>query len=468
MESKRPQLPFIILVGAVVFLLLCITVGIPWYFASAKQKSILFAELLNSKISTLDYFASSAKIPILADDTLRLNMVVKEATAVDGILYAFIVDRKQIIRAHSGQEAPPADEFSSFTNPTTVTEKKDIVIVQYTHRSGLQIQDLAKPIYYKDKPLGIVHLGISLSYMQETIKAAQRAVLNAVIVPVICTILMLTSIVCFFSLRLRESVAGTIRAISEYGKDDLREHNKKTDNQEVSGSALTSNNKSGKLMVQDVTQAHIEEYLNFSCLDRILVSPLYKGESYTTRRQVTVLFAGVKEFGSYASTKKPEKVVASLNEYLRIATRIICNQGGYIDKFIGDAVVGIFGVSLYRDNHTARAVRAALELKEALSAKSENNQLLGKVSIGISSGVVLSGNIGFDSKIEYGSIGQSIKEAYWLNCLSNPGDVILGEEIYSQIRDLVEVEALEPRKMIGRSDVIRSFRLISIKDKEEK
>ncbi|MBU0908855.1 MAG: adenylate/guanylate cyclase domain-containing protein, partial [Proteobacteria bacterium] len=149
-----------------------------------------------------------------------------------------------------------------------------------------------------------------------------------------------------------------------------------------------------------------------------------------------------------------------------IVTRIISKHGGYVDKIIGDAVVGIFGVSLYREEHTARALRAAVELQQTLAAGSElESHLLSNVCVGISSGIVLSGNIGSHSKVEYSSIGESIKEAYWLIGLGEPGEIILAEGIYSQIKDQVLVEQLDALQVVGSSEPIKTYRFLSLKTK---
>ncbi|MCJ7601392.1 MAG: hypothetical protein MUO63_07790, partial [Desulfobulbaceae bacterium] len=87
------------------------------------------------------------------------------------------------------------------------------------------------------------------------------------------------------------------------------------------------------------------------------------------------------------------------------------------------------------------------------------------VCVGISAGIVLSGNIGSHSKVEYSSIGESIKEAYWLIGLGEPGEIILAEGIYSQIKDQVIVEQLDLQQVIGSSEAIKTYRFLNIKDK---
>ncbi len=120
-----------------------------------------------------------------------------------------------------------------------------------------------------------------------------------------------------------------------------------------------------------------------------LLNP-YKEE--ITRTQVTVLFAGIKGFKAYTETRDPQQVLDDLNQYLSVAAGCIVEFGGYIDKFIGDAVIAVFGNTPVWTDHSERAVSAACAIQGALQEAADNgNPLLSKVGIGISSGVVLSG-----------------------------------------------------------------------------
>ncbi|HFQ79897.1 MAG TPA: HAMP domain-containing protein [Desulfobacterales bacterium] len=466
-HKKRARLPLFVRVTIAVLLLSSLFAGILGYFTSSKLKNIFYDKAVESGELILGYFASNVKIPLLTNDTLRLTSLLNETTSTRGIDYAFIVDRQKIIRVSSN----PGDigkRFKTYANAAPAAMRHGSPIISYTNHAGQQMLDLSQPIRYNKKLLGIAHLGLSGSSVQNSAKAAQRAVLLAVLVPGLCAVLVLACIIYLYGLWLRGRIAELIRAVAKYGQGSLQHQIKNIDNNELGDLALALNKMSDKLMAHETAQVQLEEYLKFSSVDQILEAPLPTGESYAVRRQVAVFFAGVKEFGSYASTRKPEEVVAALNEYIGITAKIISKHGGYVDKFIGDALVGIFGVSLYKEDHTSRAVQAAVELQKYLSTDgAADNQLLANVCIGISSGVVLSGNIGSHSKIEYSSIGESIKEAYWLNGLAKAGEIILGEEIYTQLRDLIIVEPLTPQRLMGRPDVIKTYRLISLADNSD-
>jgi adenylate cyclase len=457
--------PLLFRLGITVLLLFSLSIGLPVSFMLMKQRDVLFAETLKSAEGVVSYFAASAKVPLLADDTLRLNAVARDAAGLDGVVHAFVVDRNRIIQAHSLQEML-GREYTPAAGAVVVRENKESGIVQYQDNDGRQIFDLSRTVFYNDKPLGVVHLGIPLDFIRTRTASQQTAVLPALLAPGLLALLGLLGLAYFYVQRFRAGIDALVEAAAEYGKGNLRHRVRQIDNDELGEVAQALHRMAENLPAHVHNHVQLENYLKFSSVDRILEGPVLKGEAYAVRRQVAVLFAGVKGFGSFAGTAKPEDVVIELNKYIGIVTGIISKHGGYVDKIIGDAVVGIFGVSLYREEHTARALRAAVELQETLSAGSEGeSQLLSSVCVGISAGIVLSGNIGSHSKVEYSSLGESIKEAYWLIGLGEPGEIILAEGIYSQIMDQVMVEPLDSQQMIGSSQAIKTYRFLKLKGK---
>ncbi len=465
--KKRLRMPLFIRLSLVVFLFFGLTCGTIAFYFSENLKPVFLAENLKSGEQILGFLASSAKIPILAGDALRLKGLVRGASDIDGVAYAYVVDRNQSVQAYYGE-----DEFGEKRDPLetreVVGETTNSQIVLNVGPSGERVYDLSRVVLYNQKPLGTVHLGLSGKFIDKSFFAARRSLLESLFVPLLCLGLILLVIVYIYSLRTKRRIGRILVAVREYGNGNLQYRVEDLGNNELGDVALALHTTSQKLSSRSTSQQQLEEYLKFSSFDRILEMPISKGESYAMRKQVAVLFAGIKGFGAYtAGTEKPEEIVSALNKYIGVATKVISKHGGYVDKLIGDAFVGIFGVSPYRGNHTARAVRAALDLQGALAVGSINkSRFLSSVCIGISSGIVLSGNIGSHSKVEYSSIGETIKEAYWLTSLGHAGEIILGEEMYSQIKDSVRVEPLPPRHVFGGPDVIKSFRLLKLTENE--
>lgn len=138
-------------------------------------------------------------------------------------------------------------------------------------------------------------------------------------------------------------------------------------------------------------------------------------------RFVAVLFVDMVGSTAVASTKRPADVVALLNQFFNIVIGVVKRHGGFVNKFVGDEALAIFGAPLYRADAPTAALSAARELKEELEAMPEIS-----VGIGVSSGTVVAGNIGSEERFEYTVIGDPVNEAARLTELakSRPGSVL--------------------------------------------
>ena len=230
-------------------------------------------------------------------------------------------------------------------------------------------------------------------------------------------------------------------------------------NDELGNLATAFNKMSEDLLKKSFMQESFGKYVGCEVLNMIMANPedtWLKGR----KNEATILFFDIRGFTSYSATKDPEVIVEELNEYFEIVTNVIIKYGGYIDKFIGDAVLAVFGVPVHNKKHVERGVLAAVEIqKELLKAgKNKNNKLLSSVGIGIDSGVVISGNIGTQVKMEYTVIGDSVNIASRLNGLAKSGEIVISRNVFEQVRELVKVEALPLQKIKGLSGKVETFK----------
>jgi adenylate cyclase len=464
---QRVRFPLFLRIGLIVVVIAVFFAGAGATFFWKHHRNVLFDEKIQAADSILNYAASLVEVSLLVDDTLRLNSVVHYIVDVPGVVYAVVLDRSQVVQAYAGKGDFGA-KTSGLADGEILSKKNGTVTVHYTDEQAGQVYDLSRMVMYNEKPLGTVHLGLSRQFINESLDGAKSSFLQILLGIGGGLLLVLLFITSLYTLLVKRRTGRLLQAAEEYAQGNLQYRIEKIGNNESGDVARALHSMAQRLLVQEPSPAKLEQYLKYSSLDRILENPVSQGEAHAFRRQVAVLFASIKGFGSFAGTENPENIVKALNKYISIVTKVISTHGGYVDKVIGDAVVGIFGVSLYRENHTARALRAAVDLQAALSAGNKNeSQLLSNVSVGISSGIVLSGNIGSYAKVEYSSIGESIKEAYWLSNLGQPGEIILGKEIHSQMQDSVQVELLPPQNVLGMTDAMQCYRLLSLTDKKK-
>lgn len=140
------------------------------------------------------------------------------------------------------------------------------------------------------------------------------------------------------------------------------------------------------------------------------------------RRDSSILFSDIREFTTLSEKMAPERTVDFLNHYFDEMNECIENNSGLVNKYIGDAVLGIFGNPLPLENHAACAVNAAVTMRERLKFLNKNLQDTGlptvEFGVGIHSGEVIAGNIGSHSRMEYTVIGDTVNIAARLESLT--------------------------------------------------
>jgi class 3 adenylate cyclase/tetratricopeptide (TPR) repeat protein len=165
------------------------------------------------------------------------------------------------------------------------------------------------------------------------------------------------------------------------------------------------------------------------------------------RKVVTVLFCDVTGSTALGESLDPEALRAVMARYFDVARVAIERHGGTLEKFIGDAVMAVFGVPTVREDDALRAVRAAQELRAAVEID---------VRIGVNTGEVVTGS--GDSLVT----GDAVNVAARLEQAAGSGEVLLGAETYALVRDAVDVELLPPVEAKGKSAPVTAYRLVAV------
>jgi adenylate cyclase len=152
--------------------------------------------------------------------------------------------------------------------------------------------------------------------------------------------------------------------------------------------------------------------------------------------EASVAFIDICGFTAISEREKPDLVVNLLNSYFEIIVKEIIDQGGYVDKFIGDAIMAVFR----GDYHLDRALDASLAIRKrilALPVSETQSAFKPQVSIGINRGEMISGNIGSATlrRLDYTVIGDTVNTAQRLQAAANPGQIIINEAAYQQVKD---------------------------------
>ncbi len=202
-------------------------------------------------------------------------------------------------------------------------------------------------------------------------------------------------------------------------------------------------------------------------LPPVLVDQVAKGEVKLgdggELRQVTVLFADIRGFTSLAETQPPHAVVQMLKGYFELMAQSVFEQRGIVDKFIGDAVMALWGAPEALDDAPLRACRAALEMQHRLAVfnsrrASAKEPPIG-VGIGINSGQAVVGLMGSTLRPEYTAIGDTVNVASRLCGLARAGQVLISGVTAKSVGRLVPVLALPDAQVKGRAQRVPVFEI---------
>ena len=178
------------------------------------------------------------------------------------------------------------------------------------------------------------------------------------------------------------------------------------------------------------------------------------------RKVVTVLFCDVSGSTALGERIDPESLRRVMARYFETAKAIVERHGGTVEKFIGDAVMAVFGVPTVHEDDALRAVRAADELRGG-AGRAERGAGAGygtrlELRMGVNTGEVVTGT---EERL---ATGDAVNVAARLEQAAQPGEVLLGEETYRLVRDGVEAEPTAPVEAKGKAEPLAAYRLVSV------
>lgn len=189
------------------------------------------------------------------------------------------------------------------------------------------------------------------------------------------------------------------------------------------------------------------------------------------RKEVTILFSDIRGYTTLTENLGAQEVVSLLNKYFETMVEAVFNHEGTLDKFIGDALMAVFGAPLpLRENHAWMAVQSALDMRWRLAEfnlpRMINNQPRIHIGIGISSGEVVSGNIGSHKRMDYTVIGDGVNLSSRLEGVTKEYgcDIILSEYTYNLCSDRIWARELDKIRVKGKQNAVSIYELIGTRD----
>ena len=181
------------------------------------------------------------------------------------------------------------------------------------------------------------------------------------------------------------------------------------------------------------------------------------------KRPVVIFFSDIRGFTTMSETMSPDDIATLLTEYFTEMVELVFEHGGTLDKFMGDAMLALWGAPIVHEDDADRAMQCALDQLTALEKlnrkwKDEGRPELG-VGFGINFGEVFAGNIGSDRRLEYTVIGDAVNTASRLCANAGRNEILISEPFYREIKHPPGVETLEPIQVKGKAKKVPVYRV---------
>lgn len=215
-----------------------------------------------------------------------------------------------------------------------------------------------------------------------------------------------------------------------------------------------------------------QKYVPQDVIDEIVYNPdkALMGKN----SNVAILFSDIRSFTTISESMSPDKLVADLNQYFTKMVDVIYQRKGVIDKYIGDAIMAIFGAPKEHEDDPQQAVLAALEMMEELehfnAIQRQKNAKEFHIGIGINYGIVTAGNIGSSRKMDYTVIGDSVNLASRLESLTKEYriPIIISENTYRAVKEFFYVREIDRVRVKGKQEPVKIFQPARHLTNEEK
>ena len=180
---------------------------------------------------------------------------------------------------------------------------------------------------------------------------------------------------------------------------------------------------------------------------------------------ITILFADIRGFTSYSEKHSPENLVAVLNRYLAAAAEAVLEQEGTVDKFLGDAIMAWYNAPLPQPDHTLRAVRTALAIRDSIAKLHKELPAEAHLDfgLGIHYGEAVLGLIGTEKRLEYTAIGDSINTTKRIQENSAKNQILLSREAYERVQKQVDARPFTPLTVKGKTHPLDVYEVLGLK-----
>lgn len=456
-DGTAIRVPLKVKLSLLITALVVLTVVLVGLFLLRQQQQSLTAEMTKRGLTMAENFAAGAKTPLLTNDELTLGVLVTDAMKDPDVAYVIVSDQDGNVLAHSDARAVK----TAVVRPKELQPLKNRILVQTYKTPQGRIIDFAVPLVYSGVPVGALYLGFS----EEAITAALASARNQALLITLLMILAGLGGAVGLAALLSRPIFRLVQATGAIAAGNFNISLPVASRDELGVLTESFNRMARSLREKEMIKRAFTRYVAREVVEEILKNPesmALTGE----RRQVTVLFCDVRGFTPMSERMSPEEVVLLLNDFYTLMIETTFKHDGTLDKFLGDAVMAVFGAPIAHPDHSARAIRTALAMQEGIGGLNARRAQQGKepiaVGIGVSAGEAVAGTVGTEDRMEYTVIGDSVNLAARLESNAKPHQILISHRTYERVRDLVDARPLGRIRVKGKEEEVEVYEVLGL------
>ena len=424
---------------------------------STEVQSALKGEIIHRGAAIANNLAILAmepltKIPI--DDLTLSSTVTELEEKYNDIHEVFILDPNNRIIAHndflkSGKMyVPPAG---------VVLDNQIIREVQFFKSN--QAQDLiflTAPVTFQSQQIATTHVIMSTDKIFLTMDKLRADNQMITFIGIVIAIILTSAVVKV----LTEPIDLLMKGVEGIGLGNFNQHIDIRFHDEIGALTQNFNEMAANLKEKEILKSALKTYIPTQILDKIKENPdmLTPGG---TNRVLSIMFVDIRGFTHLSEGSTPHEIVELLNQHLTAVSEVIVEHGGWVDKFMGDAVMSFFGSPILYEDHNVRAVNAAIKIQKRVAEMNKIRVQNGKrpigIGIGINTGEAQVGIIGTKEKMDYTVIGDAVNVAQRLESISKPGQILISRNTSKNLGRNVLLIEHEPVKVKGKDELVEIF-----------
>lgn len=429
--------------------------------------SSVFAGQIEVRNSSLEGGAPllTIGIPLVMDDAGRFTHIALAEVRLDRLQVAFanISDRLMFLIDRDGKVLAHPDEKKVFGDSSVKTLPVVKSALSSEFREGASRYQDEKGDWYRGafRKTSLNVTVIAVASEQVILEAANRV--KRIAFHIAGQVLSVAMFFIFlFSITLTAPIEKLVEMTSEVAKGNFNVKANIKSRDEVGQLGQAFDHMIEGLQERDKAKNMLRKFHGSSVAEDLMKGDLELGGS---KKQVVVFFSDIRDFTKFSEGHTPEEVVDMLNEYFHVMVGIISRNKGIVDKFIGDAIMAVWGAPTATAEDPQNAVKACLEMRLALAQLNESRQSRGKIPIkigmGLHFGEAISGTIGSDERMEYTVIGDTVNQASRIESSTKAfgTDLLISDTLFDAVKSEFWIEEAGRVEVKGKSEPLTLFKV---------